>query len=202
MPSSNSKPIGCCPTCGSIDLSAMTEPAKVHGPKRRAPSSGGDSTSTQRPEQNEILGALEGTERTRIFAQLELVPLKLGQILCEAGQPFTHGYFPTAGIVSILYVMDNAESAEIAVVGNEGMVGVAVFMGGESTLSRSIVQNAGYAYRLEARHLKADPIPAAAAALFPCVDYADGADGGLQPPSFRRPAALSLAALEPGSPAD
>jgi CRP-like cAMP-binding protein len=137
-------------------LAGSTRTANDEALKRRAPSNGSDSTSTPRPEQNGILGALEGAERVRIFAQLELVPLKLGQILCEAGQPFSHGYFPTEGIVSILYVMHNTESAEIAVVGNEGMVGVAVFMGGESTLSRSIVQNAGHAYRLEAAHLKAE----------------------------------------------
>jgi CRP-like cAMP-binding protein len=107
-----------------------------------------------RPEQNALLNALTGDERVRIFAQLELVPLTLGQILCEAGEPFTHAYFPADGIVSILYVMENAASAEIAVVGNEGMIGVALFMGDESTLSRSIVQNAGHAYRLKAQQLK------------------------------------------------
>jgi CRP-like cAMP-binding protein len=156
MPWSNRNSIGCCPACGTTDLASSTQTANVNGPKRRAPSNGSDSASMQRPEQNDILGALEGTERARIFSQLELVPLKLGQILCEAGQSFSHGYFPTEGIVSILYVMDNAESAEIAVVGSEGMVGVAVFMGGESTLSRSIVQNAGHAYRLEAALLKTE----------------------------------------------
>jgi CRP-like cAMP-binding protein len=108
----------------------------------------------QRPEQNELLNALSGDERVRVFARLELVPLTLGQILCEAGEPFTHAYFPADGIVSILYVMENAASAEIAVVGNEGMIGVALFMGGESTLSRAIVQNAGHAYRLNAQQLK------------------------------------------------
>ena len=111
----------------------------------------------KRPQQdNALLDALTGPDRARIYAQLELVPLKLGQILCEAGEPFTHAYFPTDGIVSILYVMENAASAEIAVIGNEGMVGVALFMGGESTLSRAIVQNAGHAFRLDAKQLKAE----------------------------------------------
>ena len=111
----------------------------------------------KRPQQhNALLDALTGPDRARIYAQLELVPLKLGQILCEAGEPFTHAYFPTDGIVSILYVMENDESAEIAVIGNEGMVGVALFMGGESTLSRAIVQNAGHAFRLDAKQLKAE----------------------------------------------
>ncbi|MEO8314248.1 MAG: Crp/Fnr family transcriptional regulator [Pseudomonadota bacterium] len=113
-------------------------------------------TDQPRPEQNSLLGALEGAERARIFADLELVPLGLGQVLCEANEPFTHAYFPAAGIVSILYVMENEASAEIAVVGKEGMVGVALFMGGDSTLSRAIVQNAGHAYRLDAQQLKAE----------------------------------------------
>lgn len=107
----------------------------------------------RRPEQNEIIDALQGAERARLFTQLELVPLTLGQVLCEAGQPFAHGYFPVDGIVSILYVMKNTASAEIAVVGSEGMVGVPIFMGGQSTLSRAIVQNSGHAYRLDARRL-------------------------------------------------
>ena len=107
-----------------------------------------------RPQQNALLDALHGDERKRIFAQLESVPLALGQVLGEAGQPFTHAYFPVDGIVSILYVMENSASAEIAVVGNDGMVGVALFMGGDSTLSRAIVQNAGHAYRIDAQQLK------------------------------------------------
>lgn len=103
---------------------------------------------------NALLQTLRGAERDRIFSYLEWVPLKLGEVLCEAGQPFSHGYFPIDAIVSILYVMHNAESAEIAIVGKEGMIGVPLFMGGDSTSSRSIVQNAGFAYRLSARHLK------------------------------------------------
>jgi CRP-like cAMP-binding protein len=106
------------------------------------------------PERNALLAALRGEERARVFAQLEAVPLTLGQILCEAGEPFRHAYFPVEGIVSILYVMENQASAEIAVVGSEGMIGVALFMGGQSTLSRSIVQNAGYAYRLSALQMQ------------------------------------------------
>ena len=108
----------------------------------------------QDPTDNQLLNALGVEERARIFATVESVPLALGQILCESGRPFTHGYFPVSGIVSILYVMENAASAEIAVVGSEGMVGVALFMGGDSTLSRAIVQNAGHAYRLSAQQIK------------------------------------------------
>ena len=97
---------------------------------------------------------LRGPERDRIFPQLEWVTLNLGEVLCEAGQAFSHAYFPIDAIVSILYVMHNAKSAEIAIVGNDGMLGVPLFMGGDSTSSRSIVQNSGFAYRLTAHRFK------------------------------------------------
>ena len=84
---------------------------------------------------------------------LELVPLTLGQVLYESGETMSHAYFPTDCVVSLLYVMKNGESAEIAVVGNDGMIGIALFMGGDSTMSRAVVQNAGNAYRLEAQVL-------------------------------------------------
>ena len=84
----------------------------------------------------------------------ELVPLALGQVLYEAGETMSHAYFPTDCVVSVLYVMKNGESAEIAIVGNDGMVGISLFMGGESTLSRGVVQNAGHAYRVKAAVLK------------------------------------------------
>ena len=110
--------------------------------------------STRLLRDNDLLDTLQGDIRTRVFDRLELVELMLGEVLCEAGQPFTYGYFPVDAIVSILYVMKNTESAEIAVVGKEGMIGVALFMGGQSTSSRAIVQNAGHAYRLKARDLQ------------------------------------------------
>jgi CRP-like cAMP-binding protein len=107
-----------------------------------------------RPQQNGLLGALPAAECARLAGDLELVPLTLSQVLYESGQTMSHAYFPIDCIVSLLYVMKNGESAEIAVVGNEGMVGIALFMGGESTQSRAIVQNAGHAYRLKAQVLK------------------------------------------------
>jgi CRP-like cAMP-binding protein len=82
------------------------------------------------------------------------VPLVLGQALYESGETMRYAYFPTDCVVSLLYVMKNGESAEIAIVGNEGMIGMALFMGGDSTMSRAIVQNAGHAYRLGAQVLK------------------------------------------------
>ena len=92
--------------------------------------------------------------QNRIFAHLELVVLPLGKVIYEPGDTLRHVYFPSDCIISLLYVMENGSSAEIAVVGNEGLVGVALFMGGESTPSRAIVQSAGRAYRLPGARLK------------------------------------------------
>jgi CRP-like cAMP-binding protein len=112
------------------------------------------ATGTHRPQQNALLGALPDEERARLAGDLEFVSLHLGQVLYESGQAMSYAYFPTDCIVSMLYVMKNGESAEIAIVGNDGMVGIALFMGGKSTMSRAIVQNAGHAWRLKAAILK------------------------------------------------
>jgi CRP-like cAMP-binding protein len=97
---------------------------------------------------------LSRTARARLYPHMELVTMPLGKILYESGDVLRHVYFPTDSIVSLLYVMADGASAEIAVVGNEGVVGVALFMGGETTPSRAIVQSAGYAYRLIGQQLK------------------------------------------------
>ncbi len=99
---------------------------------------------------NQLLLALPEGERARWLPQLETVELPLGQVLYEPGSRLTHVYFPTTAIVSLLYVLENGASAEIAVVGNEGIVGISLFMGGESTPSRGVVQSAGQGYRLKA----------------------------------------------------
>ncbi len=106
------------------------------------------------PRQNHLLAALPTEEGARLFPNLELVPMPLGESVCEPGIPMRHVYFPTTAIVSLLYVMEDGASAEIAVVGNEGVVGVSVFMGGETTTSRAVVQSAGHAYRLKGPLLK------------------------------------------------
>jgi CRP-like cAMP-binding protein len=106
------------------------------------------------PQQNHLLAALSDTERERIFPNLQLVPMPLGKVLYESGDTLRHVYFPTDSIVSLLYVMEDGSSAEISVVGNEGLVGIALFMGGETTPSRAIVQSAGHAYRLIGQRLK------------------------------------------------
>jgi len=106
------------------------------------------------PRQNHLLAALPADEWARVQPRLELAPMPLGQVVYESGSQLQHVYFPTTCIVSLLYVMEDGHSAEIAIVGNEGLVGVALFMGGETTPSRSIVQSAGQAYRLPGKVLK------------------------------------------------
>ncbi len=105
-------------------------------------------------QENHILAALPEEVRNRLYPQLELVPMPLGKVLYESGDTLRHVYFPVDCIVSLLYVMEDGASAEISVVGNEGILGVALFMGGESTPSRAIVQSAGSAYRLPGQILK------------------------------------------------
>jgi len=106
------------------------------------------------PEGNHLLGAFAPAERERLFPHLEVVPMPLGKVLYESGDLMRHVYFPTNSIVSLLYVLADGASAEISVVGNEGMIGIALFMGGETTPSRAIVQSAGFAYRLAGPLLK------------------------------------------------
>jgi CRP-like cAMP-binding protein len=111
-------------------------------------------TDPHDPRQNHLLAALPVDEYARLSPHLELVTLPLGDSVCEPGIPMRHVYFPTTAIVSLLYVMEDGASAEIAVVGNEGIVGISVFMGGETTTSRAVVQSAGHAYRLKGQLLK------------------------------------------------
>jgi CRP-like cAMP-binding protein len=104
--------------------------------------------------QNHLIEALPDGELQRLLPQIERVEMPLGQVLCESGDTLSHVYFPTTAIVSLLYVLENGASAEIAVVGNEGIVGISLFMGGESTSSRAVVQSAGVGFRLKAQALK------------------------------------------------
>jgi CRP-like cAMP-binding protein len=106
------------------------------------------------PGENHLLAALSETERERLYPHLRLVPLPLGKALYESGDVLRYVYFPLDCIVSLLYVLENGASAEISVVGREGLIGVALFMGGETTPSRAIVQSAGRAYRLDGQRLK------------------------------------------------
>ena len=106
------------------------------------------------PKQNLLLDALQNAEFDRLSPNLELVEMPLGKVLYESGGMLEHVYFPTNSIISLLYVMENGSSAEIAVVGNEGILGISLFMGGETTSSRAIVQSSGHAYRLKVQLLK------------------------------------------------
>ncbi|MEO6919405.1 MAG: Crp/Fnr family transcriptional regulator [Collimonas sp.] len=106
------------------------------------------------PKKNHLLAALPDSEWQRWLPLLESVELPLGRVLYESGSTLSYVYFPTTAIVSLLYLLENGASAEIAVVGNEGIVGVSLFMGGESTPSRAVVQSAGHGFRLQSRAMK------------------------------------------------
>jgi CRP-like cAMP-binding protein len=106
--------------------------------------------------QNHLLAALPDEDYQRIAPHLELVKLPLGEVVYESGARMSHVYFPTTSIVSLLYVMEDGASAEIAVVGNDGLVGISLFMGGDTTPSRGVVQSAGHSLRLSADRLKAE----------------------------------------------
>jgi CRP-like cAMP-binding protein len=108
------------------------------------------------PKQNHLLAALPAADYERLLPQLELLQLPLGWAVYESGSEQGYVYFPTNSIVSLLYVMQDGASAEIAVVGHEGVVGIALFMGGDTTPSRAVVQGAGYAHRLKASVLKGE----------------------------------------------
>src|SRR5471032_1989782 len=106
------------------------------------------------PNQNHLLAALPAQEFERLAPHLELVPMLLGETLYDPGGQLQHVYFPTTAIVSLLYIMESGVSAEIAGVGNEGVLGVSLFMGGDTTPSSAVVQTAGHGYRLSGRLMK------------------------------------------------
>jgi len=106
------------------------------------------------PSQNHLLAALPAAEFARLAPHLELVPMPLGESLYEPGERLQHVFFPTTAIVSLLFVLESGASAEIAGVGNEGVLGISLFMGGDSTPSSAVVQTAGHGYRLQGKLLK------------------------------------------------
>jgi CRP-like cAMP-binding protein len=119
--------------------------------------SGGPKATTiaaPTPHQNHLLDALPASDYDRLASHVEHLELKLGDVLYESGARMRYVYFPTTAIISLLYVMKDGASAEIAIVGNEGVLGISLFMGGETTPSRAVVQSAGYAYRMKAQFLK------------------------------------------------
>ena len=155
------------------------------------------------PRQNHLLAALPQEDYERLLPDLEPVPLPLGWTVHGAGDREKYLYFLTAGIVSRFYVTENGASAEFAVTGSEGVIGVASFLGGESTPSQAVVLSAGYAYRLGADLLKQRvrarrPAAAFAAALHPGADRANRADRGVQPAPFAGTATVPLDPVVPG----
>jgi CRP-like cAMP-binding protein len=108
------------------------------------------------PHQNHLLDALPPGDYERLAPHLELIAMGLGDVLYESGDRLRYVYFPTTSIISLLYVMEDGASAEIAVVGNEGILGISLFMGGDTTPSRAIVQSAGHGFRLKAELLKSE----------------------------------------------
>ena len=108
------------------------------------------SSPPHQPDQNHLLAALPAAELERLAPHLELIHMPLGDVLCESGGRLHYVYFPTSAIVSLHYILENGASSEIAGVGNEGMLGISLFMGGETTPSWTTVQTAGYGYRLKA----------------------------------------------------
>jgi CRP-like cAMP-binding protein len=106
------------------------------------------------PQQNRLLAALAPAARERLYPHLQWVPMPLAKVICEPGEALCHVYFPTDSIVSLIYTMTDGAVAEIAMVGNEGLIGVAIFMGGGTTSGQAVVKSAGYAYRLSAQQLK------------------------------------------------
>lgn len=113
-------------------------------------------SSSPSPTQNMLLASLSASARERIFPHLEFVSLPLGMVVHESGDDAEHVYFPTDSIISLLYVMEDGSSAEISIVGKDGVIGISVFMGGGSTPSRAVVQSAGSAYRLSGKHLRSE----------------------------------------------
>jgi CRP-like cAMP-binding protein len=113
-------------------------------------------TPPDTPRQNQLLASLPDAEWQRWKPHLEMVELPLGKVLYESGEQMKSVYFPTSGIVSLLYVLNSGASAEIAVVGSEGLVGISLFMGGGSTPSRAVVQSGGMGYRLPAEVVQAE----------------------------------------------
>ena len=113
-----------------------------------------DMAEQHKPQQNHLLAALPAEVQRRLFPNLELIDMPYGKVLYESGDTMQHVYFPIDSIVSLLYVMENGASAEVSVVGNEGFIGVALLMGGDSTPSQAMVQSAGHAYRLPAQEFK------------------------------------------------
>jgi CRP-like cAMP-binding protein len=134
------------------------DPARGKSASFSATNKGAPAAAPAPPDahQNHLLAALPASDYERLEPHLELIPMKLGEVLYESGSKLPYVYFPTTSIVSLLYVMEDGASAEIAIVGNEGILGISLFMGGDTTPSRAVVQSAGHGVRLKAELLKSE----------------------------------------------
>jgi CRP-like cAMP-binding protein len=145
-------------TSGNVDfvLPAGKIPAELQRLVRSAKPGGPQpgTFETSAPQQNQLIAAFPAVVKDRLLPELELVALPVGKALYDSGEVLRDVYFPTTSLISLLYVMGSGQSSELAVVGNDGLIGVALFMGGESTSSKAVVQIAGYAYRLPGQRLK------------------------------------------------
>jgi hypothetical protein len=176
------------------------------GPQLVGPRSAAPTVSAHDLSANRLLAALPAGDWERWRAQLEWTELPLGQVLYESGSVPNHAVFPATAIVALFYVTENGASAEIAMVGNEGMVGIAVFMGGGSTPGRAVVQSAGHGFRMKAQAFKVEferspEVMRLFAALHAGADQPDGTDRRVPPAPLGGPATVSLAAAQPGLPA-
>ena len=154
------------------------------------------------PIENRLLAALPTEEYERLRPHMEHVSFSLGEVIYESGAHLDHVYFPTTAIISLLYMMENGSSAEMGLAGNEGMVGIALFMGGGTMPNRAVVQSAGGAIRLKVKALQTEfalgkQVSALALALYAGAHYTNLTDRRLQPSSFSGTATLPLAPVEP-----
>lgn len=136
---------------------ASDNPRRSVGKESSLPSRDGSPVAAparHSPHQNHLLDALPASDFERLASHLELIPMGLGDVLYEPGVKLRYVYFPTTSIVSMLYVMEDGASAEIAIVGNEGILGISLFMGGDTTPSRAVVQSAGHGFRLKAELIR------------------------------------------------
>lgn len=122
--------------------------------RKKSPAMSGQMSGQASPLQNDLLGALPKDVQDRLFPNLKFYQLSLGEVLYEPGVTMRHVYFPLDSIISLLYVMEDGDSAEISVVGKEGFMGISLLMGGQNTPSRALVQSAGMSYRIEAKLLQ------------------------------------------------
>jgi hypothetical protein len=176
---------------------------RLHG-KSEATPPGNTKVMADRDEfaENRLLAALPANVHERLQSDLELVSLALGKVLYEAHDALSYVYFPTTAIVSLLYTMEDGSTAEMGIVGRDGVVGIAVFMGGDTTPNRAVVQSAGDAFRLALKPFRAEfqrtgGITSAVVVIHASAAYSDVADRGLQPTTLRRAAIVPLSVVEP-----